>query len=68
MPVSEISLHVRTTRCFIPDNGNIYEYCCEDVRSLNSHVVCYSVNSDTVDKQENVIISNNVPAKCSDYG
>jgi hypothetical protein len=28
-----MSIHIRTTRRYIPEDGNIQNYCCEDLES-----------------------------------
>jgi hypothetical protein len=30
---SEISVHIRTTRSYIPEDGNIHDYCHENLKS-----------------------------------
>jgi hypothetical protein len=30
---SETSVHILTTRCYIPDNGNVHNYCCEYLKN-----------------------------------
>jgi hypothetical protein len=30
---SETSVHIRTTRCYIPEDGNFHNYCCENLKA-----------------------------------
>jgi hypothetical protein len=32
---SETSVHIRTTRHYIPDDGNIHNYRCENLKSYD---------------------------------
>jgi hypothetical protein len=32
---SEMSVHIQTTQHYIPEDGNIHNYCCENFKSYN---------------------------------
>jgi hypothetical protein len=36
---SEISVRIETTRCYIPEDGNFYNYRCENLRSYMTEVM-----------------------------
>jgi hypothetical protein len=36
MHSSETSVHIRTTRCYIPEDGNIHNYRCENLGSYTA--------------------------------
>jgi hypothetical protein len=36
---SEISVHIRTTRRYIPEDGNIHNHRCENLKSYNMRFI-----------------------------
>jgi hypothetical protein len=45
---SETSVHIRTTRSYIPEDGNIYNYRCENLKSYENKAVLLESTQDVV--------------------